>query len=177
MSLPKKKFRELVFQLLYSHYMGKSNHADMIPIMMAELHVTKRAVLDALARVEKIVAVEAEMNSVIGEISISYQIKRIQSAELNVLRLGFFELLYDETIPPKVVIAEAVRLCLKFSTPAASHFVNAILDHIYKKRLGLGAEESHSIMPLPEAVETLLASEQLAEEASQNTPQEDLESS
>ena len=40
------------------------------------------------------------------------------------------------TIPPKVVIAEAIRLTRKFGTPMAANFVNAFLDQVLKKQEG-----------------------------------------
>ena len=35
-------------------------------------------------------------------------------------------------MPPKVAIAEAIRLSRKFATPESATFVNAILDALYK---------------------------------------------
>ena len=42
-------------------------------------------------------------------------------------------MLFDASIPPLVVIAEAIRLTRKFGTPESAQFVNAILDRLYKK--------------------------------------------
>ena len=39
-------------------------------------------------------------------------------------------------MPPNVAIAEGIRLARKFATPAASLFVNAMLDQQKKKMLG-----------------------------------------
>ena len=72
----------------------------------------------------------------IRKTAVSYAFERIQSVERNVLRLGVFEMLYDSSIPPKVAISEAMRLSRKFSNPESSHFINALLDHLYKLSSG-----------------------------------------
>jgi len=42
MSLHKKKFRELVFQILYSLDLGQGAENDIIPLLSKELKVTKK---------------------------------------------------------------------------------------------------------------------------------------
>ena len=105
---------------------------EIIPFMMQELKTTRRAMLDAQERVNQIVAKLPEIDSQISSASTEYTFERISSVEKTILRLSLFELLFDPTIPPKVSIAEAVRLCRKFGTPESSQFVNALLDNVYK---------------------------------------------
>jgi N utilization substance protein B len=50
----------------------------------------------------------------------------------NVLRIGVFELLFTDDIPPKVTINEAVELAKKYGDIESSKFVNGILDKIHK---------------------------------------------
>lgn len=133
MSLPQQKFREIVFQMLFSIDMGQASEEDMLPLLMAELSVTKQSVRKAQERVRNLLTRQSEIDALIAKSSTSYSFERIQSVERNILRLGIFEMLYDDEVPPKVAIAEAVRLTRKFSTPESGHFVNAILDSIYKE--------------------------------------------
>lgn len=60
----------------------------------------------------------------------NWQLKRMAVVDRNIMRLGAFELLYRQDIPPKVSINEAVELAKKFSGPESGKFVNAILDKI-----------------------------------------------
>jgi N utilization substance protein B len=130
MAIPQQKFRELVFQLLYSYDIGSSKEDLMIPFMMEELSVSKKTVLQAQERVGKIQENLKEIDTLIANASKSYAFDRIQTVEKNILRLGVFELLHDPSIPPKVALAEAIRLTRKFGTPESGTFVNAILDSI-----------------------------------------------
>lgn len=132
MPLPPQKFREAVFQILYSSDFG-SEPEEMVPFMMEELKTTRKAMLEARGRVDHALTKQPEIDEIITTASTEYSFERISRVERTILRLGLYELLFDSTLPPKVVIAEAIRLCRKFGTPESAQFVNAILDGIYKK--------------------------------------------
>lgn len=143
MALPPQKFREAVLQMLYSQdfILGSD---DLVPLLMEELKTTRKAMLEAQARVNEILVKLPEIDAAIGLASTEYTFERISRVEKTIIRLGLFELLFDSSIPPKVAIAEAIRLCRKFGTPESSQFVNAILDGVYKKHAAAITEQ-----PLP----------------------------
>jgi transcription antitermination protein NusB len=145
MSLAPQKFREIVFQLLYSSDFEGGFEEEMIPFMMHELKVTKRIMLDAAARKTSVQAHYAEIDEKIRTASTEYTFERISRVEKTVLRLGLFELLFDESLPQKVAIAEAIRLCRKFGSPEGAQFVNAILDSVYKAKHGLAISAQTSV--------------------------------
>jgi N utilization substance protein B len=154
MSLPAQKFREVVFQMLYSYDIGRATDEDMLDLLSGELEVTKRSVKEAQVRVHDIVSNLSKIDELISNTSQSYEFERIQTVEKNILRLGIFEMLFDDSIPEKVAIAEAMRLARKFSTKEAATFVNAILDaslkasqgkQIERKELQASAEELNLI--------------------------------
>ena len=66
----------------------------------------------------------------ISQYATNWQLGRMAVVDRNILRLGCFELLFRDDIPPKVSINEAVDLAKKYSGPEAGKFVNAILDKI-----------------------------------------------
>jgi transcription antitermination protein NusB len=131
MPISPQKFREIVFQLLYSDDFGGS--AEVVEMLMAQLCVTKKAVRDACEVKEKILEKKKQIDELISKHSESYDFERIPRIERNVIRLGTYELLFSSNVPPKVAIAEAIRLTRKFATPEAATFVNAVLDSIYKQ--------------------------------------------
>jgi len=136
MPAPVQKIREIVFQMLYSFDMGKATDELMLDLLSKELTVPKKTVRNAQLKVHKIRSHLAEIDKLIAATSFSYAFDRIQSVERNILRLGTYEILFDSTIPPKVALAEAFRLAKKFGTKESGLFVNAILDAIYKSKLG-----------------------------------------
>ncbi|MDD2679984.1 MAG: transcription antitermination factor NusB [Candidatus Omnitrophica bacterium] len=71
-----------------------------------------------------------EIDKKIVKYAANWQLKRMAVVDRNIMRLGCFELLYREDIPPKVSINEAVELAKKFSGIESGKFVNAILDKV-----------------------------------------------
>ena len=71
-----------------------------------------------------------EIDAKIRQYADNWQLERMAFVDRNIMRMGSFELLFREDIPPKVSINEAVELAKKYSGAEAGKFVNAILDKI-----------------------------------------------
>lgn len=162
MTIPAQKFREVVFQLLYSYDIGKASDESMIDLLSKELAVSKTVVRDANSRVQEILKHREEIDTIIAETSYAYAFERIQSVERNILRIGVYELLHDKDVAPKIAIAEAMRLSRKFSTKESATFINAILDAVYKKSVGKPADPKE----LAKSAEELEKIEKVSQEAS-----------
>lgn len=65
--------------------------------------------------------------------------ERIASLDMILMKMGLAELLYFETIPPKVTINEYIELAKDYSTAQSGQFVNGILDNIHKDLVTSGA--------------------------------------
>jgi N utilization substance protein B len=74
----------------------------------------------------------------------NWEINRMAVVDRNILRLGAYELLYCEDVPPKVCLNEAIELAKRFGDEESSRFVNGILDTIHKEhaRRASGASDS-----------------------------------
>lgn len=131
MALSPQKFREIVFQLIYSE--DFASDTEVIEMLMGQLAVTKKTLREASVVRDRVFENREAIDEVIGSHSTSYALDRIPRIERNIIRLGIYELLIAKDLPPKVVLAEAIRLSRKFATPEAATFVNAVLDSILKK--------------------------------------------
>jgi len=74
-----------------------------------------------------------ELDKKISQYATNWQLSRMAVVDRNILRLGCFELMFRQDIPPKVSINEAVELAKKYSGQESGKFVNAILDKIRKE--------------------------------------------
>ncbi len=161
MALSQQKFREMVFQLLYSQDISHPDEEVMLNLIMSELAVSKKNVKLAQEKMWYIFQKLTEIDLLIASVSTSYDFDRIQTVTKNILRLGVFELFFDQNIPPKVAITEAMRLARKFGTPESASFVNALLDHLYQSSQG-GRVNPHL---LEHKIKDLKQSEELAQKA------------
>ncbi len=71
-----------------------------------------------------------EIDERIRAVAENWDLARMATIDRNILRLGTYELLYRDDIPPKVSINEAVELAKRYSTAESGTFVNGILDRI-----------------------------------------------
>ncbi|MDO5415952.1 MAG: transcription antitermination factor NusB [Lachnospiraceae bacterium] len=78
-------------------------------------------------RVEKIIALVPELDEKINQVAEGWKTKRMGKVELTILRLAVYEMKYDEDVPEKVAINEAVELAKKFGGKDAPAFINGIL--------------------------------------------------
>jgi transcription antitermination protein NusB len=79
-----------------------------------------------------------QIDRFIAQNAINWTIERMAVVDRNILRCAVYELLYEDVIPPKVTINEAIDIAKKYSTPKSSAFINGILDKIHH-RLMVGA--------------------------------------
>lgn len=175
-AIPVQKFREIVFQVLFSIEMAHADQEALETLLSKELGVSPRAVSEAYQRARGILDQAKELDLKISSALLSYDIARISSVEKTILRLGTFELFSDADIPPKVAISEAVRLTRKFSSPEAASFVNAVLDSLYKKSLGQHADDTALAQSADELTRFQQISELASQEPSAPQPEEDEES-
>ncbi|MBW1768937.1 MAG: transcription antitermination factor NusB [Deltaproteobacteria bacterium] len=71
------------------------------------------------------------MDKSISRSSKNWRLERMSRLDRNILRLGVFEIIFMEDIPPKVSIDEAVELAKKYGAEDSGAFINGILDDIY----------------------------------------------
>lgn len=61
-----------------------------------------------------------------------WPLEQITVIDRNVLRIGIYELLLADDIPPKVAINEAIELAKTFGGPSSGKFINGVLGSIFK---------------------------------------------
>ena len=86
--------------------------------------------------VENIIANKNEIDSMIEEYSIGWDISRMVSVDRSILRMSICELLYNtKDVPQKVIIDEAIELAKRYSTEDSSSFINGVLGKVISTKL------------------------------------------
>ena len=68
-----------------------------------------------------------QIDTLIGDAAIGWDIARMAVVDRNVLRLATAELLAEPEVPTAVILNEAVELASAFSTDDSGRFVNGVL--------------------------------------------------
>ncbi len=111
--------------LYFTHEAGDDLDFPPSEVEESEREEILRKTQDVLAHID-------EIDQVIEETSVGWTVERMNRTDLAVLRLGVYELLYDESIPAGVAINEAVLLARKFGGEDSYSFVNGILGKIQR---------------------------------------------
>ena len=69
----------------------------------------------------------SEIDGLIDQKAKGWNSDRMGKVELTIIRLGVYEILFDDDVPASVAINEAVELAKKFGQDKSNGFVNAIL--------------------------------------------------
>lgn len=93
--------------------------------------------------VEGVVENKKEIDKLIKKYAPEWPIEKITLIDRNVLRLGIYELKFakakdGKTVPPRVVINEAIELAKAFGSGSSGKFVNGVLGAIYKDMVEAG---------------------------------------
>ncbi|HKH10188.1 MAG TPA: transcription antitermination factor NusB [Rubrobacter sp.] len=88
-----------------------------------------RGDLDAYAvRLVRGVDVEKEaLDALLSDVSEGWPVHRMSAVDRSILRLGLFEMIHSEDVPPEVAVGEAVELAKGFSGDEAPAFVGGVL--------------------------------------------------
>jgi len=94
--------------------------------------VEDKAFIEAL--VNGVAKMEDELDRMLQPIAPEWPIDQIARMDRVVLRMGLYELLHGNDVPPKVVINEAVELAKAFGGENSSKFVNGVLGTVMRQR-------------------------------------------
>jgi len=74
----------------------------------------------------------------------NWKLDRITYVDSNILRIGIYEMLFAEDVPPKVAIDEAIELAKKYGREDSRELINGVLDRVlrdfYKREKQVGGK-------------------------------------
>jgi N utilization substance protein B len=74
-----------------------------------------------------------KIDDIISPVAPEWPIEQIARMDRTVLRMGVYELMFEEGVPPKVAINEAVELAKAFGGENSSKFVNGVLGTVLRQ--------------------------------------------
>jgi len=80
--------------------------------------------------------IQKELDEKLGPVAPDWPMDQIARMDHVILHIGLFELDYEDDVPPKVVINEAVELAKSFGGENSSKFINGVLGTLLRQRTG-----------------------------------------
>jgi len=129
------KIRENTFKLLFcKEFHGVEDMEEQCRLYFEELdNYTEDDQTLVTDRVNDIISKTEEIDAKINEVSVGWNTDRMGKVELTIIRLAYYEMQYDEEVPNKVAIDQAVELAKKYGSDMSSGFVNGILAKLYQE--------------------------------------------
>lgn len=84
-------------------------------------------------RADKVIELLPQIDAKLDEISKGWKLDRLGKVELAILRLGIFEMDFDEDIPTNVALNEAVELAKTFGGDTSPSFINGVLGKLIEE--------------------------------------------
>jgi N utilization substance protein B len=82
--------------------------------------------------IEGVIKNGPEIDKYITKYATEWPLEQITIVDRNILRIGVFELIYNDDIPAKVAINEAIEIAKTYGSESSGKFVNGVLGAIYK---------------------------------------------
>ena len=84
------------------------------------------------ACIEGVIKNQEKIDAYITKYATEWPLDQITIVDRNILRIGVFELVFNDDIPAKVAINEAIEIAKTFGSESSGKFVNGVLGAIYK---------------------------------------------
>lgn len=128
--------RETLFQLLFGIEFNEIDNMEEQADVFLSLVEPAPSSKDIKVIKEKALNVISKLSDIDEELKekvTGWDLTRIGKVELAILRLGVYEIRYDDNVPESVAINEAVELAKKFGPDSSSSFVNGVLAKFTSK--------------------------------------------
>jgi N utilization substance protein B len=132
--------RIVALQTLYEQEFRLScndTNLDIDEILQRNIHRYKDTIEDQdfiVKLVKGVIKEQDQLDAALQPVAPEWPIDQIARMDRAVLRLGLYELLHEPSVPPKVVINEAVELAKAFGGENSSKFVNGVLGTVLRNQ-------------------------------------------
>ena len=138
--ITRRQAREFLLQLLFeSEFRSDEDHIAIYASSTEERQIPddsyiKKAYYTICENKESI-------DAKIGECAKGWRTDRLSKLSRSLLRLGVYEMLYEEEIPYTVTINEVIELTKAYDDPKAKAFVNGVLNGVKDMAVASGVEK------------------------------------
>ena len=137
--MKRAEIREYVFKLLYcTEFHENEDSQKQYRLYMENLEqlgeikeIKEKDKEYIINRVTDIVSRIDDIDKEIDKVAVSWKTDRMAKADLNILRLAYYEMNIDDDIPKPVAVDQAVELAKKYGTDDSPSFVNGVLAKLF----------------------------------------------
>ena len=127
--MTRRELRENVFLMLFRvEFHEEEDMAEQLVLLGDEIEdINEEDSAYINHKCSDIIAKITEIDALINESTTGWKTTRMAKVDLSIIRLAVYEMKYEEDIPSKVSINEAVELAKKYGADESASFVNGVL--------------------------------------------------
>lgn len=133
--MTKREEREHLFKLLFcKDFHDAAELSEQVELYQEQRELESSEEFEPVKKnLDAIVAAEGTIDMILSDAASGWRLNRMGKAELTILRIAVYEMRYDEEVPEKVAINEAVELAKKYGNDSSAGFVNGVLAKLVTK--------------------------------------------
>ena len=124
------KARMLALQALYEVDSVARRPEIVIERLLAEADLSQEISEFSRDLVSGVAKNREEIDRHIKKFAPAWPVEQLAIVDRNILRLALFEILFDNKVPVKVVVNEAVELAKTFGSESSAKFINGVLGSV-----------------------------------------------
>lgn len=127
--MKRRELRDHIFKLLFiSEFYEKPEFYEQMNLYLEDMEDIEEQDRDYIwDKTKAIVDQKNEIDQTITKSITGWTMERMGKAEANIIRLAFYEMKMDDSVPQTVAINEAIELAKKYGQEESGSFVNGIL--------------------------------------------------
>ncbi len=127
-AMTRRALREQIFMMLFRvEFHDTEEMTEQVDLFDEAEECSEKDKEYILTKFNNILEKIDEIDAAINEVSKGWKTKRMGKVDLTLIRLAVYEMKYEEDIPVKVAINEAVELAKQYGTEESPAFVNGVL--------------------------------------------------
>ena len=126
----RRKARSIALQALYEVDSVTRDAAAVVARLLAAETFSEENRAFALELVNGVVQNKSEIDRNIRKFAPAWPLEQIALIDRNILRLAIFEILFNNKVPVKVAVSEAVELAKSYGSESSGKFVNGVLGSV-----------------------------------------------
>lgn len=142
----RRQARMIALQTLYEYDTAQHTPAEVLQRHAEERHLQPKVVEYASELITGVCDHLADIDAHIQSAAREWPLQQMARVDKNILRLAIYEILYNNAVPAKAAINEAVELAKRFGSDTSSRFINGVLGTIFNRSQGASASSAGSEM-------------------------------
>lgn len=130
--MTKHEERECALILLFEMDLNGSSFEETLEVTEEAYDLVSNKT--ALDLVKSVLAHKDDIDEIITRFSTTRVIARIPKINLNIMRIAICEMLYNDKVPDKVAINEAIELSKEYADKQDSSFISGLLGTYYREK-------------------------------------------